>query len=53
MWERLRRFSALERPARGLFLRAMALLPADRPEFAMARLPCHAGGTAAIPFKPQ
>jgi Transglutaminase-like superfamily len=27
MWERLRRFSALERPARGLFLRAMALLP--------------------------
>jgi hypothetical protein len=27
MWERLRRFSALERPARGLFLRASALLP--------------------------
>jgi Transglutaminase-like superfamily len=27
MWERLRRFSALERPARELFLRAMALLP--------------------------
>jgi hypothetical protein len=27
MWERLRRFSALERPARGLFLRAAALLP--------------------------
>jgi hypothetical protein len=27
MWERLRRFSALERPARGLFLRAATLLP--------------------------
>lgn len=27
MWERLRRFSALERPAQGLFLRAMVLLP--------------------------
>lgn len=27
MWERLQRFSVLERPARGLFLRAMALLP--------------------------
>ena len=27
MWERLRRFSALERPAQGLLLRAMALLP--------------------------
>jgi Transglutaminase-like superfamily len=27
MWERLRRFSALERPARGLFLRAALLLP--------------------------
>jgi hypothetical protein len=27
MWERFRRFSALERPARGLFLRAAALLP--------------------------
>ena len=27
MWERLRRFSALERVARGLFLRATALLP--------------------------
>lgn len=27
MWERLRRFSALERTARGLFLRAGALLP--------------------------
>jgi hypothetical protein len=27
MWERLRRFSALERPTRGLFLRAAALLP--------------------------
>lgn len=27
MWERLRRFSALEPPARGLFLRAAALLP--------------------------
>jgi len=27
MWERLRRFSALERRARGLFLRAAALLP--------------------------
>src|SRR5260370_34394327 len=27
MWERLRRFSALERPARGLFLRAVVLLP--------------------------
>jgi hypothetical protein len=27
MWERLRRFSALERPARGVFLRAAALLP--------------------------
>jgi hypothetical protein len=27
MWERIRRFSALERPARGLFLRAAALLP--------------------------
>lgn len=27
MWERLRRFSALERPARVLFLRAAALLP--------------------------
>lgn len=27
MWERLRRFSALERPARWLFLRAAALLP--------------------------
>jgi len=27
MWERLRRFSALERRARGIFLRAAALLP--------------------------
>jgi hypothetical protein len=27
MWERLRRFNALERPARGFFLRASALLP--------------------------
>jgi Transglutaminase-like superfamily len=27
MWERLRRFSALERPARGIFLRAALLLP--------------------------
>ena len=27
MWERLRRFSALERPARGIFLRAAVLLP--------------------------
>ena len=27
MWERLRRFNALERGARGLFLRAAALLP--------------------------
>jgi hypothetical protein len=27
MWERLRRFSALERPAQELFLRAVALLP--------------------------
>src|SRR5260370_42035558 len=27
MWERLRRFSALERPAQGLFLRAVVLLP--------------------------
>jgi hypothetical protein len=27
MWERLRRFSALERPAQEVFLRAMALLP--------------------------
>ena len=27
MWERLRRFSALERGARGLFLRAAVLLP--------------------------
>jgi hypothetical protein len=27
MWERLRRFSALERPAQEAFLRAMALLP--------------------------
>jgi len=27
MWERLRRFSALERPARALFLRAVVLLP--------------------------
>jgi len=27
MWERLRRFSALERPAHGLFLRAVVLLP--------------------------
>jgi Transglutaminase-like superfamily len=27
MWERLRRFSALERPARNLFLRATVLLP--------------------------
>ena len=27
MWERLRRFSAQERPARSLFLRAAALLP--------------------------
>ena len=27
MWERFRRFSALERPARNLFLRAMVLLP--------------------------
>lgn len=27
MWEQLRRFSALERPARGLFLRAVVLLP--------------------------
>jgi Transglutaminase-like superfamily len=27
MWERLRRFSALERPAQNLFLRAVVLLP--------------------------
>ena len=27
MWERLRRFRALERPAQGLFLRAIVLLP--------------------------
>ena len=27
MWERLRRFSALERPAQELFLRAVVLLP--------------------------
>src|SRR5882762_9434667 len=27
MWERLRRFSALERPAQGFFLRAVVLLP--------------------------
>ena len=27
MWKRIRRFSALERPARGLFLRACVLLP--------------------------
>ena len=27
MWERFRRFSTLERPARSLFLRAIALLP--------------------------
>jgi hypothetical protein len=27
MWERLRRFSALQRPAQGLFLRSMVLLP--------------------------
>jgi transglutaminase superfamily protein len=27
MWERLRRFSSLERPAQSLFLRAMMLLP--------------------------
>ncbi len=27
MWERFRRFSALERPARSLFLRAIVLLP--------------------------
>src|SRR5712692_10631629 len=27
MWERLRRFSALERPSQKLFLRAMVLLP--------------------------
>jgi len=27
MWERLRRFSALERPAQRLFLRALVLLP--------------------------
>jgi hypothetical protein len=27
MWERFRRFSALERPAQGLFLRAMVVLP--------------------------
>jgi Transglutaminase-like superfamily len=27
MWERFRRFSALERPAQSLFLRAMVLLP--------------------------
>ena len=27
MWERLRRFSALERPAQELFLRAIVLLP--------------------------
>ena len=27
MWERFRRFSALERTAQGLFLRAMSLLP--------------------------
>lgn len=27
MWERLRRFSALGRPAQGLFLRAVVLLP--------------------------
>jgi len=27
MWERFRRFRALERPARGIFLRAAALLP--------------------------
>lgn len=27
MWKRIRRFSALERPARGLFLRAFLVLP--------------------------
>jgi Transglutaminase-like superfamily len=27
MWEQFRRFSALERPAQGLFLRALVLLP--------------------------
>jgi ribosome-associated translation inhibitor RaiA len=27
MWERFRRFSALDRPAQGVFLRAMVLLP--------------------------
>lgn len=27
MWKRIRRFSALERPARGLFLRAFVVLP--------------------------
>lgn len=27
MWEKLRRFSALERPAQALFLRALAMLP--------------------------
>ena len=27
MWEQIRRFSALERPAQGLFLRAVVLLP--------------------------
>lgn len=27
MWKRIRQFSALERPARGLFLRAFVLLP--------------------------
>jgi hypothetical protein len=27
MWEQLRRFSALERPAQGVFLRAIVLLP--------------------------
>ena len=27
MWERFRRFSALERPAQALFLRAIVLLP--------------------------
>jgi len=53
MWKRLRRFSALERPAQALFLRAIVLLPLVALSFALARFSSHASSTATIPFECQ
>jgi len=57
MWERLRRFSALERPAQKLFLRALVLLPLvtlslrwrgfRATRAALQRLLCNAGTESA------